>query len=213
MITFREFFSFKHNRFFWLNLILMVVVIIAVPIIALLWLNSYTRHGEAVVVPYVKGMNIRQAEDKLVQQSLRSTIVDSSYVKGIAPGAVLEQNPVGGTKVKEGRTIYLTINTSSVPQVAIPDIIDNSSMRQAEARLRAIGFKMTEPEFISGEKDWVYGVKYRGQELRTGDKIPYEATLTLCVGNGNEVTPEDSLMMDEVNVSDNDQPIIDESWF
>jgi len=29
MVTFKEFFSFKNNRFFWLNLIAMVVVIVA----------------------------------------------------------------------------------------------------------------------------------------------------------------------------------------
>ncbi len=28
MVTFKEFFSFKNNRFFWLNLIAMVVVIV-----------------------------------------------------------------------------------------------------------------------------------------------------------------------------------------
>ena len=31
MVTFKEFFSFKNNRFFWLNLIAMVVVIVAAP--------------------------------------------------------------------------------------------------------------------------------------------------------------------------------------
>ena len=29
--------------------------------------------------------------------------------------------------------------------------MDNSSLRQAEAKLRALGFKITEPEYISGE--------------------------------------------------------------
>ena len=50
MVTFKEFFSFKNNRFFWLNLIAMVVVIVAAAWGTLQWLDSYTRHGEAVVV-------------------------------------------------------------------------------------------------------------------------------------------------------------------
>lgn len=80
MVTFKEFFSFKNNRFFWLNLIAMVVVI-GSSLGTLQWLDSYTRHGEAVVVPDVKGMNLRIAENELDKQSLKSIVIDSSYVK------------------------------------------------------------------------------------------------------------------------------------
>ncbi len=205
MITCKEFFSFKHNRFFWLNLILMGVVIVAVPVGALLWLNSYTHHGEAVAVPDVKGMSLKEAESTFARQALKTAVVDSNYVKEAAPGAVLEQNPAAGARVKKGRTMYLTINAESVPKVPVPDIMDNSSLRQAEAKLRALGFRVTEPEYIPGEKDWVYSVKYRGRELGAGEKIPAETILTLCVGNGNEEIEGDSLQTDA--------PIIDESWF
>ena len=81
----------------------MVVVIVAAAWGTLQWLDSYTRHGEAVVVPDVKGMNLRIAENELDKQSLKSIVIDSSYVKGIAPGAILEQNPAGGSKVKVGQ--------------------------------------------------------------------------------------------------------------
>ena len=47
--------------------------------------------------------------------------------------------------------------------MSVPDIMDNSSLRQAEAKLRALGFRVTEPEYISGEKDWVYSVTYKGR--------------------------------------------------
>jgi len=214
MVTFKEFFSFKNNRFFWLNLVAMIVIVIAVALGTLQWLDSYTRHGEAVVVPNVKGMNLRLAENELDKQSLKSIVIDSSYVKGIPPGAILEQNPAGGFKVKEGRTVYLTINADSAPQVAVPDIMDNSSLRQAEAKLRALGFKVTDPEYISGDKDWVYSIKYRGRTLQAGEKVPHEAVLTLCVGNGNDTMPEDSTMTEEVSgTTGDDTPVVDESWF
>ena len=213
MVTFKEFFSFKNNRFFWLNLIAMIAVVIAAPLIALQWLDGYTRHGEAVVVPDVKGMHLHLAENALDKQALKAIVIDSSYVKGVAPGSVLEQNPAGGLKVKEGRTVYLTVNADSAPKVAVPDVMDNSSLRQADAKLRALGFKVTEPEYISGEKDWVYSVKYRGRELKAGEKIPHEAILTLCVGDGNETLPEDSLLLEGTDSLGNDRPMIDESWF
>lgn len=213
MVTFKEFFSFKNNRFFWLNLIAMVVVCVAAALGTLRWLDGYTRHGEAVVVPDVKGMNLRLAENELDKQSLKSIVIDSSYVKGMPPGSILEQNPSGGSKVKEGRTIYLTINADSAPKVAVPDIMDNSSLRQAEAKLRALGFKLTEPEYINGEKDWVYNIKYRGRNLKAGEKIPHEAVLTLCVGDGNETMTEDSTITTVSGTIDDDKPVVDESWF
>lgn len=213
MVTFKEFFSFKNNRFFWLNIIIMIIVLIAAPLIALQWLDGYTRHGQAVVVPDVKGMTLRLAENELDKQTLKSIIIDSSYVKGMPPGAILEQNPSGGSKVKEGRTVYLTINTESAPKIGVPDVMDNSSLRQAEAKLRALGFKLTDPEYISGEKDWVYSVKYRGHTLKAGEKIPHEAVLTLCVGDGNETMPEDSTLTETSGQADDDQPMVDKSWF
>ena len=210
MITLKEFFSFKKNRFFWLNLIAMIVVIIGVCWGTLLWLDSYTHHGEAYMVPNVKNKTLNEAQQALSNQKL------TSYVKGVPDGMVLEQNPAGGARVKEGRTIYLTVTTSKVPLVKLPDLIDNSSLRQAEAKLKAMGFKLTEPEYVSGEQDWIYGIKYRGRNLASGDKVPHEAMLTLCVGN---TAIRDSLAMDstqitiDMNSSANSEAEVDDSWF
>lgn len=212
MIGFKDFFSFRRNRFFWMNLVLMGLVLVAAPVGTLFWLDSYTRHGEAVVVPDLKGMDIRRAEGELAKCTLRCVVTDSAYAKGIPAGAILEQNPAAGQKVKEGRTVYLTVNADSAPRVAIPDIVDNSSFRQAEAKLRALGFRMTEPEYVEGERDWVYGVKYLGRNLVAGEKIPREALLTLCVGDGGEI-PKDSLLLDALETERNDRPIVDDSWF
>lgn len=213
MISLKDFFSFKNNRFFWLNLIAMPIVVIAVILGVLNWLDTYTHHGESIIVPNVNGLPLKHAENELSKKTLKIEVVDSNYVKGMPAGAILDQKPAGGSKVKKGRTIYLTINTEEAPKVAIPDIIDNSSFRQAEARLRALGFKMTEPEFIEGEKDWIYGVKYNGKQLSTGEKIPREAVLTLCVGD--DKLNSDSLRADSLSLNTNkdNKAIVDESWF
>ena len=210
MISLKDFFSFKNNRAFWINLIAMPVVVIAVILGVLHWLDVYTHHGESIIVPNVNGLPVKEAQNEFSKKNLRVEIVDSNYVKGILAGAVLEQKPAAGSKVKIGRTIYLTINTGEAPKVTIPDIIDNSSFRQAEARLRALGFKLTEPEYIEGEKDWIYGVKYNGKELTSGEKIPREAVLTLCVGN--DKLKGDSIQTDSLRI-EAEKPIVDESWF
>ena len=210
MIPLKDFFSFKNNRAFWLNLIAMPVFVIAVIFGVLHWLDVYTHHGESIIVPNVNGLPVKEARNEFTKKNLNVEIVDSNYVKGMPAGAVLEQKPAAGAKVKIGRTVYLTINTGEMPKVAIPDIIDNCSFRQAEARLRALGFKLTEPEYIEGEKDWIYGVKYNGKELTSGEKIPREAVLTLCVGD--DELKGDSIQTDSLRINA-EKAIVDESWF
>ncbi|MBR4923522.1 MAG: PASTA domain-containing protein [Bacteroidaceae bacterium] len=213
MISLKDFFSFKKNRAFWLNLIAMPIVVLAIIFGVLHWLDDYTHHGQSIIVPNVKGLPFKQAEAEFNKKNLKAVVVDSNYVKGMPAGAVLEQKPSSGAKVKTGRTIYLTINTAEMPRVAIPDIIDNSSYRQAEARLRALGFKLTAPEIISGEKDWVYAVKYMEKELTNGEKIPRESVLTLIIGN--DEIKADSLNTDSliIGTPKGTNPVIDESWF
>ena len=210
MIPLKDFFSFKNNRAFWLNLIAMPVFVIAVIFGVLHWLDVYTHHGESIIVPNVNGLPVKEARNEFTKKNLNVEIVDSNYVKGMPAGAVLEQKPAAGAKVKIGRTVYLTINTGEMPKVAIPDIIDNCSFRQAGARLHALGFKLTEPEYIEGEKDWIYGVKYNGKELTSGEKIPREAVLTLCVGD--DELKGDSIQTDSLRINA-EKPIVDESWF
>lgn len=212
-MTIKEFFSFKTNKYFWLNLIAMVAVVILLLFGVLKWLDVYTRHGEAVVVPDVKGMTVGEAEMLLRNHGLVCVVSDSNYVKNKPAGSILELNPSAGQKVKEGRTIYLTINTLDAPLRLVPDVADNSSVRQAQAKILAAGFKLSESELISGEKDWVYGVKYKGRQLNMGDKVPVGATLTLLVGDGEtQVQDSDSLEIVEDAVGTTDVST-DDSWF
>ena len=210
-MTIKEFFSFKTNKYFWLNLIAMMAVVILLLFGVLKWLDVYTRHGEAVVVPDVKGMTVGEAEMLLRNHGLVCVVSDSNYVKNKLAGSILELNPSAGQKVKEGRTIYLTINTLDVPLRLVPDVADNSSVRQAQAKILAAGFKLSENELISGEKDWVYGVKYKGRQLNMGDKVPVGATLTLLVGDG-ETQVQDSLEIVEDAAGTTDVST-DDSWF
>ena len=213
MIKIKSFFSFKQNKFFWLNIIAMIFVIV-VSVLGALWgIDIYTRHGESYVVPNIKYKTIDEAQNLLKQQHMQGVVIDSSYVKTQRPGIILDQTPIGGMRVKEGRIIYLTINTTQIPLITIPNIIDNSSVRQAVAKLKAMGFKLTEPEIVPGEQDWVYGIKYKGKNLKTGDKVPNEALLTLCVG---KVYMRDSLAMEPLIVTDTtkeEEAQVDPSWF
>ena len=198
-MTFKEFFSFKKNKYFWLNIAAMILVVIALFFVVLKGLDLYTRHGESVVVPNVQGMTVDEAAKMFRNHGLVCQVSDSVYIKDKAAGIVLEINPAAGQKVKEGRTVYLTINTLDIPLREVPDVADNSSLRQAQAKLLAAGFKLTDIQLVSGEQDWVYGVKYRGRSLQMGDKAPLGAALTLMVGNGHG---ENSSLNDSIGVDE-----------
>ena len=59
----------------------------------------------------------------------------------------------------------MTVNSPSSPTFAIPDIVDNSSVREAEAKLTAMGFRLLPAQQVEGEKDWVYGIICRGRRV------------------------------------------------
>lgn len=216
-MTFRDFFSFRSNRYFWLNLLAMPVVLVVIIYGVLCWLDAYTRHGEAVLVPDVKGKTLAEARQAFQTAGLRCMVSDSTYVKTLPPGCILDYNPPVGQRVKEGRIVYLTINTLNVPLADVPDVADNSSLREAEARLLVAGFKLTENDTVPGERDWVYGVKYQDRLLGERERVPLGSTLTIVVGDGNGELVEESDSLENVLPGEEIQPeetgAADESWF
>ena len=178
----------------------MVAVVVAIPFAVLSWLDDYTLHGKVIEVPNVCGQSLDAGEKVLADKLLGYEIVDYKYQKGAAENEILEQRPVGAAKVKKGRKIQLTLNSGKEPTIALPDVIDNCSLREAVARLRAAGFKLTEHVTIAGEKDWVYSVRMGADTLKSAAQVPLGSTLTLDIGSGDEVENADSI-------------VVDDSWF
>ena len=187
-------------KLFSINIVAMAAVLVAVCYFALSWLDSYTLHGQVIEVPYICGMNIEDAAELVRSKKLDFEIVDYKYKKGAREDEVVEQQPLRGSQVKEGRKIQLTLNSSREPEMRLPDVVDNCSLREAVARITAAGFKLTENVKINGEADWVYAVLKGADTLQNGAMVPVGATLTLCIGNGEEIVEEG-------------EAVIEESWF
>ena len=186
----------KNIKIFLANTIAIVVAVIVIITATMSWLNTYTHHGDSVVVPDIKGMTIEDAIRTFESNDLIGIVSDSIYAKNKPLGTVLDSSPAIGSSVKRNRIIRLTINSQSIPLVRLPDLINNSSYRQAELQLTNAGFKLTEPELINGEQDWIYGIRYQGRMLENSDKVQEGATLTLVVGNGNGELSKDSVDAD-----------------
>jgi len=178
------FFKKLINPYLWGNIAAMVVTIVLLAVGIRYGIDIYTHHGEKIKVPRIINKQQAKAEAMLKTAGLRVQVSDTGYVKHLPPGCVLEQTPEAGQIVKSGRIVYIVINSPHTPTMTIPDIIDNCSLREAMARLQSMGFKLGQPEFMAGEKDWVYGLKADGRQVATGQKVSVEAVIVIQVGNG-----------------------------
>ncbi len=177
--------QFLKTRFFWINILVIFTVIIMSIGLVYKWLDSYTDHGNSVSVPDLKGMNIQKVNDFLRTKNLSFKIADSSvYLLDQKPGTIVEQDPQPDEKVKQGRTIYLTITRSSAPMVKVPALKD-VSLRQAEAILAASGLRMGEQIFKPDlAKNAVLSMMINGRDLKAGTDVPKGSAIDLIVGDG-----------------------------
>lgn len=179
----------------WKNVVAIIVLWVVVIGVAYWGSGVYTRHGQEVAVPDLQGLTADQAIRRLEALGLEGEVRDSIYNKQLQPDLVCAQTIHAGNYVKVGRVVGLTINSDRAPSLVLPDIGDNMSVREAEARLKSMGFTLTPPEYIDGERDWVYSVKYKGYNVSAGTRIEISAPVTLVVGNGQT-------MMDEIEFDD-----------
>lgn len=187
----KEFFGKFCSKFLIWNLIAMALVVILLVVGVNYGLDWYTHHGESIRVPNIEGMRIDKARETMEECGLEIVVTDSGYNKRLPADCVLTQNPSAGLTVKSGHIIYVTINSSNSPSVAIPDVVDNCSYREAEAKLISLGFKVLPPQYVTGEKDWVYGVSCNGRKVSTGERVSIEQPLTLLVGSGQYSADEE----------------------
>lgn len=193
-----------------INLIVAVVVTLAIIVGVLFWLDDYTRHNEAVVVPDVKGLSVDKAAEFFTNNGLQYNVVDSVFSKDVPPGAIVELLPSAGSKVKEGRIVFITVNAKTSQMAVLPEVAD-LSFRQAYALLKAKGFNKIEIIYKPGEfKDLAIGVQSNGRMLSAGKHIAITAPLELLVSSGEEELPVDSIDMESGEPVQGSE---EENWF
>jgi beta-lactam-binding protein with PASTA domain len=179
---------------FWINVLLMFVLLVGFPVLGLQFLGSYTHHGEKVEVIDVVGQNVYEAEIALSSLGLETVVADSTYQRNMPAGVIVRQVPKAGNEIKSGRIVYLTKNLDHEPLVVLPDLVGNCSRREAEAQLRSLGFRLTEDEEVEDEpKGLVVGIKQNGRRLTAEQRISKGLPLTLCVGAGYD---DDTIYVD-----------------
>ena len=175
------------------TLLVMLAILIVIFIALNMWLRSYTRHDDLTLLPSVKYLSVEEAAEIFERHNLKYEIIDSVFNDRATPGMIVEQVPAADTKVKEERTIYLTINAYSPKSAKVPAII-NTSIRQAEAQLKSVGFKNIDIRLEpSPYKGLVLDVKCNGKSLSENEKLPTSSRITLIVGQGEDEAANDSI--------------------
>lgn len=195
-MSINEFFKKIFSPLLMGNCLGIVLVSVVLLIGALFFLDSYTRHGDSVEIPDVRGLDEQTAKTKLEAVGLLAEVTDTGYVYRATPYSVLEQSLLPGEKVKPGRTLYLTINADGPRKIALPDVADNCSRREAEDKLKVLGFKLGATEYIVGDPEWVYGIKVNGRDVSAGTRVSVNTPVVLVVGAGGleeEYNGNDSL--------------------
>ncbi|WP_281324118.1 PASTA domain-containing protein [Flavobacterium sp. IMCC34518] len=173
-------------------------VAIALAIIAVLaylfmhWLTFTTDHGHEITVPDLRKLTEEQVEDKLDELDLDYELLDSVDFRGDFPKySVVEQDPMPGTKVKVGRKVYIKINSSGFSSVRIPDLIEKT-YREAVPTLKALGLEEGTITYVPNlGKDMVLEMRYKGRNLKVGDRVLKASKIDLVLGDGKESYQEE----------------------
>jgi len=179
--------SFKNfilSKLFLKNLGFAVAIFVGVVMILLIWLNFYTRHGQARPVPEFVGLTMEQTEILAKKSRLRYHVNDSVYTTLVPRGCVAEQNPKPGFKVKKWRNIVLIINAFNPEMVAMPNLVD-LPMRQAIALIKSSGLEMGQLRYKADlSKDIVLEQVYNGKLVSEGDSLQKSSVIDLVLGKG-----------------------------
>jgi beta-lactam-binding protein with PASTA domain len=188
--------DFILSKVFLKNLGIAIIIVIASIMLLLIWMNLYTRHGQARPVPSFIGLTKEQTAELAKKSKLRFEIIDSVYTSAVPRGCVVEQNPEPGFKVKKWRNVILTINAFSPEMVAVPNLVD-LPIRQALALIESSGLKIGESRYKPDLSiNVVLEQYYNGKKINEGDSLQKGSVIDLVLGKGlsNQRAPVPDLL-------------------
>jgi serine/threonine-protein kinase len=128
----------------WKFLLLLVTLAVTGGVVVLgvnfLVLPEVIHHNEVVVMPDVRGMNVRGAETQLRVQGLTVEVARARAHPTVPEGMILDQAPMAEARVRGGRTVRV-ITSSGPPAGALPRLT-GLSVRQAENTLQRENYRL-----------------------------------------------------------------------
>lgn len=175
---------FLADKRFYINVVIILVIIAAIVFGTLKAIDIYTRHGEAIKVPDFRGLYYEELDDNPEFKNFDFVVMDSIYDITKEKGSIIAQDPKVDSKVKSGRTVYLTVISQNPEKVEMPNLRD-LTLRNAKSLLESYGLKIEGISYVPDiAKNAVVEQKYRGRTINEGDKIQKGAGIHLVLGLG-----------------------------
>jgi len=197
--------NFIRSKLFLKNIGFAFVFVAGMVMMLLIWMNFYTRHGQARPVPDFFGLTMEQTERLAKKNRLRYQVIDSIYTTIVPRGCIAEQNPKPGFKVKKWRNVALTINAFHPEMVAMPNLVD-LPLRQARALIESSGLEVGDRKYRPDLSiDIVIDQLYDGKKIHEGDSLQKGSVIDLVLGKGlsNQRTPVPDLSGMRLNTAKN----------
>ena len=193
--------AYLTSRVFVLQILAAMAIVAVIAYLFFHWITFTTHHGQEITVPDLTKLSAEQAEEKLAAIDLDYIVLDTVDFRPDYPKlTIVEQEPKAGSKVKEGRKIYIKINASKYTMVSLPDLIEKT-YRQAVPTLEAVGLMegtISYRPYLG--KDMVLEMKMNGKKLKAGDKVLKSSKIDLVLGDG-KVTYEETVDTTEVDTT------------
>ena len=173
------------KRFPWaLHLLLMLGVSLVLLVLVFVFIRIYARQGEEYELPDMVGRNVSELmSDNPI--GLDVVVLDSVFRPGQEGGRILTQDPKGGTMVKRGRKLYITM-TAFTPEDAVLPELAGLTVRQAVSELYACGLQAGKLTFVEDPyKNNVIDQTCKGKTVYAGQQIERGSVVDLTVGLGD----------------------------
>jgi eukaryotic-like serine/threonine-protein kinase len=175
-------FQFLFSKVFFKNLLAAIVLVVVLLVGTWFALAVMTDHGKFVSVPPLDGIHIDEVEAILNEHELHHLVIDSIWSESGAPGTVVEQNPIGGARVKRNRKILLTIYRET-PQLVKLGIEEGVVANVAMIKLRNKGVHFdTKFESNALLDGMIIRIERKGKTIEADSEIVPGEKLTLVIG-------------------------------
>lgn len=152
----------KHISFIFLFFVLLIIGI-------LWWLNIYTNHGQKLVLPDYRNVNIKEASKDALDNKFKIIVDDSTHIVGKPGGIIIDQNPKPKSKVKENRKIYVTVTKFNPDKVKVKDLPllygRNYDSKKRELSILKINSKIKGYKYDKGSPNYILEVFYKGKSI------------------------------------------------
>ena len=177
-------FKFITSKPLWVNITVALLSSAVVILFFFVCLGWITGHGKYEKVPDIVGQNVYAAINNLEAKGFKVEVSDSVFTLSIPGLSIIKQVPEGGTEVKSGRTIYLTVNRSVPPKIEMPSLI-GFSFKSAALYLESMGLKLGDttykPDFA---RNAVLEQLYNKEPIKPGTQISIGSTISFVLGSG-----------------------------